>query len=183
MVAQKLDEIASSNQRNGNLTRLVWRNMLAAQEDCTSMIQGYYQQNIAQLLALYDKFEDLRTHVQIMIDSAPPRIAQEPEARTRNISTGNKINEVGSIQTCGEAFLLLYETRILLGRFALMPHLHKYSAPDSPIPGMVNSIVSSTIISRSNADQDAIQQAFTMSGSTPAVFEDYSCRSEPFIVR
>ena len=157
MVAQKLDEIASSNQRNRILTRLLWRNMLTAQEDCTSMIQGYYQQNIAQLLALYDNFEDLRTHVQIMIDSAPPRIAQKPEARTPNISTGNNINEVGGIQTCGEAFLLLYETRLLLGRLALMPHLHKYSAPDSAVPGIVNSNVSSTIISRSNTDQDAKQ--------------------------
>ena len=157
MVAQKLDEIASSDQRNRSATRLLWRNMLAAQEDCTSMIQRYYQQNIAQLLALYNNVEDLRTHVQIMVESAAPRIAQKPEARTPNISTGNNINEVGGIQTCGEAFLLLYETRLLLGRFALMPHLHKYSAPDSLIPGIIYSNVSSMIILRSNSDRDANQ--------------------------
>ena len=151
MVAQKLNEIASSNLRNMKSTRQL---SLKAHEDCKYMIQGYCQQSIAQCLAMYDNFEDLRTHVQKMIDSIPPLIAQKPEARTPNISTGNN---VGDVQTCGEAFLLLYETRLLLGRFALMPHLDKYSAPDSSIPWMVNSNVSSTIISRSNADQDAKQ--------------------------
>ena len=128
--------------------------MLKVQEDCKSMMQGYYQQSIAQYSAVYDNFEDLRTHVQKMIDSVPPRIAQKPEARTPNISTGTNINEVGDVQTCGEAFLLLYETRLLLGRFTLMPRLDKYSAADSPNPWMVNSSVSPTITPRSNPNRD-----------------------------
>ena len=122
MVAQKLDVIASLNLRNRKATRLLSRNMLKVQEDCNSMMQEYYQQSIAQCLAVYGNFEDLRAHVQKMIDSIPPRIAQKPEARTPNISTANNINEVGDVQTCGDAFLLLYEIRLLLGRFALMPH-------------------------------------------------------------
>ena len=163
MVVQKLNEIESSNLRNETTIRLLSRNLLKVQEDYKSMMQGYYQQNIARRSAVYDNFEDLRTQVQKMIDSAPPLIAQKPEARTPNMLTGNNINVVGDVQTCGEAFLLLYETRLLLGSFALMPHLDKDSAPDSPIPWMVNSNVSTTIISRSNADHDAKQKTFTIS--------------------